>query len=172
MLQVELEKYSYRLCKRREERWEQVHPCLRLNHLCLGIFNPRNVDPVRDNIGFFIFVLFSYILFSFSVFGFCWLILADCQFNTAGKRNFQLKNWLYQTGLWACLWGVIANWRKRAHLTVVPSLDKQAPAVHVAERESGSKAVGNAPLWFLLQGLALNSCLGFPEWWTVTCNMK
>lgn len=45
---------------------------------------------------------------------------------------------------------------------MVPSLDKQAPAVYVAEYEPGSKAVGNAPMWFLLQGLALNSCLGFP----------
>lgn len=39
-------------------------------------------------------------------------------------------------------------------------------------REKGSKAVNSTVLCVLLRAASVTSCLGFPQWWTVTIEMK
>lgn len=43
------------------------------------------------------------------------IAILGCQFDISGKRESQLRNCFYETGLWACLWSIfflIAKWSR------------------------------------------------------------
>lgn len=104
------------------------------------------------------------------------MIYLGCQSDMWEWRP-QLRNRLLHIGLWACLWGIllISNCCKSPHAIVGGTIPGQVVLGYigkVTDWKPGNKPEISIPPWFGVQPSSLSSSPGFPQWWTVTYNLK
>lgn len=105
-------------------------------------------------------------VFGFIVCGdYLWQPILVCQLDVPGKRKSQLRNYLHQTGPWACLCGIFLidawGWQLSMNSTTLGHIG----CGWIGKVQTVSESVSclfRLVYWFLLQTPALRPHLGFP----------